>query len=49
MRRPTPAAEFVEIERKTGGLSRTIVIVFLSFRAGGLALLVLAENWQDIF
>jgi hypothetical protein len=48
MRRPTPAAEFAKILRKTGGLSRIIVSVFLSFRAGGLALLVLAENWQDI-
>jgi len=28
MRRPTPAAEFAKILRKTGGLSRTIVIVF---------------------
>jgi hypothetical protein len=36
MRRPTPAAEFVEIERETAGLSRTAVSFFLSFRAAVL-------------
>jgi hypothetical protein len=39
MRRPTPAAKFVEIERKTGGLSRNIVSVFLSFRPAVLRFL----------
>lgn len=44
-----PAAELIVIDRETGGLSRTTVSFFLSFRAAVLRFLrPLAENWKDI-
>lgn len=44
-----PASELIEIDRETGGLSRTTVSFFLSFRAAVLRFLrPLAENWGDV-
>lgn len=44
-----PAADLIEIDKDTGGLSRTTMSFFLSFRANVLRFLrPLAENWQDI-
>jgi hypothetical protein len=44
-----PAAELIEIDKETGGLSRTTVSFFLSFRAAILRFLrPLAENWEDV-
>lgn len=44
-----PAARLIEIDKDTGGLSRTTVSFFLSFRAAVLRFLrPLAENWQGI-
>lgn len=43
-----PAAKLIEIDKETGGLSRTTVSFFLSFRAAVLRFLrPLAENWED--
>lgn len=44
-----PAAKLIEIDKETGGLSKTTVSFFLSFRAAVLRFLrPLAENWQDV-
>ncbi|MCW5688236.1 MAG: type IV secretion system DNA-binding domain-containing protein [Pseudolabrys sp.] len=44
-----PAATLIEIDKETGGLSKTTVSFFLSFRAAVLRFLrPLAENWQDV-
>lgn len=44
-----PAAELIEIDSETGGLSKTTVSFFLSLRAAVLRFLrPLAENWGDV-
>lgn len=44
-----PAAELIEVDPETGGLSRTTVSFFLSFRAAVLRFLrPLADNWRDL-
>lgn len=44
-----PAAELIEIDPQTGGLSRTTVSFFLSLRAAVLRVLrPLADNWRDL-
>lgn len=44
-----PAAELIEVDPETGGLSRTTVSFFLSLRAAVLRFLrPLAENWGDV-
>lgn len=44
-----PAAELIEIDPETGGLSRTTVSFFLSLRAAVLRFLrPLADNWRDL-
>lgn len=44
-----PAAQLIEIDPETGGLSRTTVSFFLSLRAAVLRFLrPLAENWGDL-
>ncbi|MET4519520.1 type IV secretion system DNA-binding domain-containing protein [Bradyrhizobium sp. I1.7.5] len=44
-----PAAELIEVDPETGGLSRTTVSFFLSLRAAVLRFLrPLADNWRDL-
>jgi Type IV secretion-system coupling protein DNA-binding domain len=44
-----PAAQLIEVDPETGGLSRTTVSFFLSLRAAVLRFLrPLADNWRDL-